>query len=112
MERPSCLSGICCAPRACCPCLPQPVQPCADGLDWLPNQVFDSSGHWLLCSATVRCTDPIPVFCAGGPCRGGLDENQLSEKMGMCIGFGSEIQSCRFPDAAFVIYNQSGNPEI
>ena len=51
-------------------------------LDWLPNQVFDSSGHWLLCSTHGAMYRPDTGACAGGPCRGGLTKIQLSEKDG------------------------------
>ena len=51
-------------------------------LDWLPNQVFDSSCHWLLCSTHGAMYRPDTGACAGGPCRGGLTKIQLSEKDG------------------------------
>ena len=35
-------------------------------LDWLPNQVFDSSGHWLLCSTHGAMYRPDTGACAGG----------------------------------------------
>jgi nitrite reductase/ring-hydroxylating ferredoxin subunit len=51
-------------------------------LDWQPNQVFDHSGHWLLCATHGAVYRPETGACAGGPCRGGLVKIQLSEREG------------------------------
>ena len=51
-------------------------------LDWLPNQVFDDSGQWLLCASHGAAYRPDTGACAGGPCRGGLVKIMLAEREG------------------------------
>lgn len=51
-------------------------------LDWQPNQVFDSSGHWLLCATHGAMYRADTGACAGGPCRGGLQQIDVTEQDG------------------------------
>ncbi|WP_427915280.1 Rieske (2Fe-2S) protein [Ramlibacter sp. MMS24-I3-19] len=52
-------------------------------MDWQPNQFFDDSGQWLLCSTHGAVYRPDTGACAGGPCRGGLVKIVLSERDGV-----------------------------
>ena len=52
-------------------------------LDWQPNQFFDDSGQWLLCSTHGAAYLPATGECAGGPCKGGLVKIQCSEVDGV-----------------------------
>jgi len=52
-------------------------------MDWQPNQFFDDSGRWLLCSTHGAVYEPDTGACAGGPCRGGLVKITLSEHGGV-----------------------------
>jgi nitrite reductase/ring-hydroxylating ferredoxin subunit len=52
-------------------------------LDWLPNQVFDETGRWLLCATHGAAYRPDTGQCAGGPCNGGLVKILLSENDGV-----------------------------
>lgn len=51
-------------------------------LDWQPNQVFDASGRWLLCSTHGASYAPQNGACLSGPCRGGLVSVALREEAG------------------------------
>lgn len=51
-------------------------------LDWQPNQVFDSTGQWLLCATHGALYRPDTGACAGGPCRGGLVKIILRDQGG------------------------------
>ena len=52
-------------------------------LDWLPNQVFDDSGQWLLCASHGAAYRPDTGACVGGRCRGGLVKIMLAEREGV-----------------------------
>lgn len=52
-------------------------------LDWQPNQFFDDSGQWLLCSTHGAAYLPATGECGGGPCSGGLIKIALSEADGV-----------------------------
>ncbi len=52
-------------------------------LDWQPNQFFDDTGQWLLCSTHGAAYAPGTGECAGGPCQGGLVRINLSEEAGV-----------------------------
>ena len=52
-------------------------------LDWQPNQVFDDTGRWLLCSTHGAAYQPDTGACGGGPCRGALVRVELSESDGV-----------------------------
>jgi nitrite reductase/ring-hydroxylating ferredoxin subunit len=52
-------------------------------LDWQPNQFFDDTGQWLLCSTHGAAYAPGTGECAGGPCQGGLVRINLSEQAGV-----------------------------
>ncbi len=49
-------------------------------LDWLPNQLIDDMGQWLLCSTHGAAYLPATGECAGGPCKGGLVKVTLTEE--------------------------------
>lgn len=49
-------------------------------MDWQPNQLFDITGNWLLCSTHGAHFKPDTGACVGGPCRGGLVKIALSER--------------------------------
>lgn len=51
-------------------------------LDYQPNQIFDSSGHWLLCATHGATYSPATGKCMGGPCRGGLRKIEVREQQG------------------------------
>ena len=48
-------------------------------MDYQPNRIFDSTGHWLLCATHGAAYRPDTGMCGGGPCRGGLVKIELSE---------------------------------
>ncbi len=52
-------------------------------LDWQPNQFFDDSGQWLLCSTHGAAYLPSTGECGGGPCNGGLVKINLTESDGV-----------------------------
>jgi nitrite reductase/ring-hydroxylating ferredoxin subunit len=52
-------------------------------LDWQPNQFFDDTGQWLLCSTHGAAYQPSTGACGGGPCHGGLVKITLSEQDGV-----------------------------
>jgi nitrite reductase/ring-hydroxylating ferredoxin subunit len=52
-------------------------------MDWQPNQFFDDTGRWLLCSTHGAAYQPDTGSCAGGPCRGGLVRIALTERDGV-----------------------------
>jgi nitrite reductase/ring-hydroxylating ferredoxin subunit len=52
-------------------------------MDWQPNQFFDDTGRWLLCSTHGAAYQPDTGACAGGPCRGALVRIALSESDGV-----------------------------
>ena len=52
-------------------------------LDWQPNQFFDDTGQWLLCSTHGAAYSPATGECGGGPCHGGLVKIALSEADGV-----------------------------
>ena len=49
-------------------------------MDWQPNQFFDDSGQWLLCSTHGAAYQPATGDCGGGPCTGGLVKITLTEE--------------------------------
>lgn len=51
-------------------------------MDYQPNQVFDSTGQWLLCATHGATYSPSTGHCMGGPCRGGLVKITLREEGG------------------------------
>lgn len=52
-------------------------------LDYQPNQFFDLTGHWLICSTHGALYSPESGACRGGPCRGGLVKIALTEQDGV-----------------------------
>ncbi len=52
-------------------------------MDWQPNQFFDDSGQWLLCSTHGAAYQPGTGACGGGPCTGGLVKINLTESDGL-----------------------------
>jgi len=52
-------------------------------MDYLPNQFFDSTGHWLMCATHGAMYDPASGRCRAGPCRGGLVKIALTEADGV-----------------------------
>jgi nitrite reductase/ring-hydroxylating ferredoxin subunit len=52
-------------------------------MDWQPNQFFDDTGHWLLCSTHGAAYLPATGACGGGPCTGGLVKITLTEEYGV-----------------------------
>lgn len=52
-------------------------------MDYQPNQFFDITGHWLICSTHGALYSPESGACRGGPCRGGLVKIALSEQDGV-----------------------------
>ena len=39
-------------------------------LDWLPGEVFDDDGLYLICATHGAVFEPDSGLCCGGPCRG------------------------------------------
>jgi nitrite reductase/ring-hydroxylating ferredoxin subunit len=39
-------------------------------LDWLPGEVFDGDGLYLICATHGAVFEPNSGFCVGGPCKG------------------------------------------
>lgn len=39
-------------------------------LDWLPGEVFDDDGLYLVCATHGAVFEPDSGLCCGGPCRG------------------------------------------
>jgi nitrite reductase/ring-hydroxylating ferredoxin subunit len=39
-------------------------------LDWLPGELFDESGVYLVCATHGAIFSPPTGYCCGGPCRG------------------------------------------
>jgi len=52
-------------------------------MDYLPNQFFDSTGHWLMCATHGAMYCPQTGHCSLGPCRGGLVKIEVSEADGV-----------------------------
>ncbi len=52
-------------------------------LDYQPDRVFDSTGHWLICATHGATYRPDTGRCSGGPCRGGLVKIVLEERDGV-----------------------------
>lgn len=52
-------------------------------MDYLPNQFFDTTGHWLMCATHGAMYAPQTGHCRMGPCRGGLIKIELSETDGL-----------------------------
>lgn len=52
-------------------------------MDMMPNRFFDQTGHWLICSTHGAVYSPVDGTCAGGPCRGGLVQIQVTELEGV-----------------------------
>jgi len=48
-------------------------------MDYLPNEFFDSTGHWLMCATHGAMYAPQTGQCRMGPCRGGLIKIATSE---------------------------------
>jgi len=48
-------------------------------MDYLPNQFFDSTGHWLMCATHGAMYSPQTGHCSLGPCRGGLVKIEITE---------------------------------
>lgn len=51
-------------------------------MDYQPDQLFDSTGQWLLCATHGATYAPNTGQCVGGPCRGGLVKIELLERDG------------------------------
>jgi nitrite reductase/ring-hydroxylating ferredoxin subunit len=52
-------------------------------LDYQPDRVFDSTGHWLICATHGATYRPDTGRCSGGPCRGGLVKIAMEEHDGV-----------------------------
>jgi nitrite reductase/ring-hydroxylating ferredoxin subunit len=52
-------------------------------LDWVPNQVFDRSGQYLVCAVHGALFEPHTGQCVGGPGRGPLVRIATREQDGM-----------------------------
>lgn len=52
-------------------------------MDWQPNRFFDHTGQWLVCASHGATYRPDTGACAGGPCRGGLIQIEVSEAQGV-----------------------------
>ncbi len=52
-------------------------------MDWQPNQFFDDTVQWLLCSTHGAAYQPSTGECGGGPCQGGLVKISLTEEAGV-----------------------------
>lgn len=52
-------------------------------LDYQPNQFFDSTGHWLICSTHGATYAPQTGQCRMGPCRGALVCIEVTEADGV-----------------------------
>jgi nitrite reductase/ring-hydroxylating ferredoxin subunit len=52
-------------------------------LDYQPDRVFDSTGHWLICATHGATYRPDTGRCSGGPCRGGLVKIAMVEHDGV-----------------------------
>lgn len=52
-------------------------------MDWQPNQFWDDTGRWLLCSTHGAAYQAQTGACVGGPCRGGLKKIDVKESSGM-----------------------------
>jgi nitrite reductase/ring-hydroxylating ferredoxin subunit len=52
-------------------------------MDYLPNQFFDSTGHWLMCATHGAMYSPQTGQCSLGPCRGGLVKIKVTETDGV-----------------------------
>ncbi len=39
-------------------------------LDWMPGELFDADGRYLVCASHGALYEPDTGACAGGPCRG------------------------------------------
>jgi nitrite reductase/ring-hydroxylating ferredoxin subunit len=52
-------------------------------MDWQPNQFFNDTGQWLLCSTHGAAYLPATGECGGGPCTGGLVKITLTEEGGL-----------------------------
>jgi nitrite reductase/ring-hydroxylating ferredoxin subunit len=52
-------------------------------MDWQPQQFFDDTGQWLLCSTHGAAYMPATGECGGGPCQGGLVKITLTEEGGV-----------------------------
>ena len=52
-------------------------------LDWQPNRFFDETGRWLVCGTHGAVYRPDTGACAGGPCRGGLVQIEVTEQEGV-----------------------------
>jgi nitrite reductase/ring-hydroxylating ferredoxin subunit len=66
-------------------------------LDWQPNQFFDDTGQWLLCSTHGAAYAPDTGKCGGGPCQGGLVTINLSEEAGVVYWHtASNLQAIEF----------------
>jgi nitrite reductase/ring-hydroxylating ferredoxin subunit len=48
-------------------------------MDYQPNQFFDLTGHWLICSTHGALYAPQTGQCRLGPCRGGLVKIDVTE---------------------------------
>ena len=49
-------------------------------LDWLPGEVFDSDGLYLICATHGAVFEVDSGLCAGGPCKGAsLERVQIHE---------------------------------
>jgi nitrite reductase/ring-hydroxylating ferredoxin subunit len=48
-------------------------------MDYQPNDFFDSTGQWLMCSTHGAMYDPATGQCRMGPCRGGLIKIEVTE---------------------------------
>lgn len=52
-------------------------------MDYQPDEFFDDSKRWLICSTHGALYAPDTGRCASGPCRGGLIPISLTEQEGV-----------------------------
>ena len=55
-------------------------------LDWLPGEVFDDDGLYLICATHGAVFEPDSGLCCGGPCRGAsLERVDIDEVDGIVV---------------------------
>lgn len=58
-------------------------------LDWLPGEVFDDDGLYLICATHGAVFEPDSGLCCGGPCRGAsLERLDIDEVEGNVVLLG------------------------
>jgi nitrite reductase/ring-hydroxylating ferredoxin subunit len=60
-------------------------------LDWLPGEVFDDDGLYLICATHGAVFEPDSGLCCGGPCRGAsLERLNIDEVEGNVVMVGND----------------------